>query len=211
MNLGRLLLVAGIGVVALIVISCGPAQTQTRQQQVRPVQQESSREVIVGVLREAPAGSGAHSYVIVTPQGRHIPIRTRQGERFLNRDVRMTVEYIGGGPQFRIICMESRRAPAPTTPPATPRAPAPREVTPERPNPVVLVRASEVRINERVRGTRQQIEDKQMLARRLEDRLERLPRVDPDVRRDHIEEIRDVRRGALARISHTPDPMARCG
>ena len=43
--------------------------------------------------------------------------------------------------------------------------------------------------------------DKRMPARRLEDRLNRLPRVDPDVRRDHIEEIRDVRRGALADIS----------
>jgi hypothetical protein len=198
MNIGRLLAVAGIGVVAWMVVSCGPTQTRTRQQQVR---QESSRDVIVGVLRLAPAGLGAHSYLLVTPQGRHIPIRTRQGERFLNRDVRMTVEYIGGGPQFRIVGMESRLSPTPTTPPATPRAPAPREVTPERPNPVVLVRASEERINERVRGTRQQIEDKQMLARRLEDRLERLPRTDPDVRRDHIEEIRDVRRGALADIS----------
>ena len=197
MSLARLLLVVGIGASVwlaangdLALPSGRPQQVRpaNQVQQVRPVQQASSRGVIVGVLREA-AGSGANNYEIVTARGQQIPVHTRQGARFLNREVKLTVEYISGGPRFRIIRLESNGS----------RSPG--DVTPERQNPVVLVRASEGRINERVRSTRQQIEDKRRLARRLEDRLERLPRVDPDVRLDHIEEIRDVRRGALAEIS----------
>ena len=84
--------------------------------------------------------------------------------------------------------------------PAAPATTEPQANSHDKPNPVVLVRASEERIHERMRSTRRQIEDKEMLARRLEDRLDRLLRVDPDVRRDSIEEIRDVRRGALADI-----------
>jgi len=74
------------------------------------------------------------------------------------------------------------------------------QTEPERPDPITLVRASEDRINETLNATRQKIADMQTLASRLEERIARLPRLDPDVRRDHAEELRDVRRQAVTDI-----------